>query len=75
MSAQLDKAQKSIDRLFATRNDRWYPLCHIASKAGWINDPNGLSYFKGRYHAYFQLNPYGSEWGNMHWGHVSSAAR
>ena len=73
MSAQLDKAQKSIDRLFATRNDRWYPQCHIASKAGWINDPNGLSYYKGRYHAYFQLNPYGSEWGNMHWGHVSSA--
>ena len=57
MNAQLDKAQKSIDRLFATRNDRWYPQCHIASKAGWINDPNGLSYYKGRYHAYFQLNP------------------
>ena len=44
MSAQLDKAQKSIDRLFATSNDRWYPQCHIASKAGWINEPNVLSY-------------------------------
>lgn len=72
MTAQLEKAQAGIDELFQHRNDRWYPLCHIASKAGWINDPNGLIFFKGRYQAYYQLYPYGTKWGLMHWGHVSS---
>ncbi|BDR54356.1 beta-fructofuranosidase [Bombiscardovia apis] len=71
-SEQLAKAEAGVDQLFAQRKDRWYPLEHIASKAGWINDPNGLCYFKGRYHAYFQLHPFGTQWGPMHWGHVSS---
>ncbi|RBP98584.1 beta-(1-2)-fructofuranosidase [Bifidobacterium aemilianum] len=71
-TAQLAKAEAGVDQLFSQRNDRWYPSCHIASKGGWINDPNGLCFFKGRYHAYYQLHPYGTQWGPMHWGHVSS---
>ena len=72
MKEQLARAEAGVAELLATRNDRWYPSFHIAAKAGWINDPNGLSHFNGRYQVYFQHHPYSTEWGPMHWGHVSS---
>ncbi|ORA37204.1 glycoside hydrolase family 32 protein [Mycobacterium aquaticum] len=73
MDQQPARAEHGVDELRSSRNDRWYPSFHITAPAGWINDPNGLSYFKGRYHVYFQHHPYTSDWGLMHWGHVSSA--
>ena len=47
-------------------------MLHIRAEKGWINDPNGLCFFKGYYHVFFQCNPYGLEWAKMHWAHVRS---
>ncbi len=71
--AALERAERGVAALAAARSDRWYPTFHVASPGGWINDPNGLCFFGGRWHAFYQLHPFGTTWGPMHWGHASSA--
>ena len=72
MKQRLALAQSALEKLCARRGNAWYPIFHLAPPAGWMNDPNGLIYFNGRYHAFFKHHPASAYQGPMHWGHATS---
>ena len=49
------------------------PAFHLSARTGWMNDPNGFSYYDGKYHMFYQYHPYDCHWGPMHWGHAVSS--
>lgn len=56
----------------SVRHSRYRQRYHFMPQCGWLNDPNGLIYFKGKYHFFYQYNPYSGFWDRMFWGHAVS---
>ncbi len=68
-------AARAAETLLAERlaADPLRPQYHLLPVANWMNDPNGPIFWRGKYHMFYQYNPDGAYWGDMHWGHAVSA--
>ena len=73
MLENIAHAQAAIDReKEIIRNGKMRQRYHFMSQTGWLNDPNGVIYYRGKYHVFFQNNPYYGFWDYIHWGHAVS---
>ncbi|MSU33048.1 MAG: glycoside hydrolase family 32 protein [Pedosphaera sp.] len=62
----------SAQAALPTFEEQWRPRFHISQSNTWMNDPNGLVFFDGEYHLFYQNNPHGNRWGHMSWAHSVS---
>ena len=72
MSQELSKARAYEEKEGDKVPSEQRPLFHLSPRIGWMNDPNGFSFYKGKYHLFYQYYPYDKKWGPMHWGHAVS---
>ncbi|MCU6763740.1 Sucrose-6-phosphate hydrolase [uncultured Roseburia sp.] len=57
---------------YQAAEDPWRQKLHLMPPVGWLNDPNGLCYFNGEYHVFYQYSPFSANGGNKYWGHYKS---
>lgn len=72
MSEKLEKAHRYEEKAQEQIAPEEKPAFHVAPPTGWMNDPNGFSFYQGKVHLFYQYHPYTREWGPMHWGHCVS---
>ena len=72
ISQTLREARKFEETVEKTIPGAERPDFHLSTRVGWMNDPNGFSFYNGKYHMFYQYHPYDSHWGPMHWGHAVS---
>lgn len=72
MPSPLEHAQQALSEGQSRVIDDYRPDYHLAPVAGWMNDPNGVVFFRGEYHVFYQHHPFDAKWGPMYWGHAKS---